>query len=148
MITNITKILNSSATASNKELVSWIPIIAKLMEKLTHAKYRSAVKSGDKMEQEKHDGGYKLLDKNRSFSKSQKNSAEVEQDYECMYHYWCGNMVGEGNTSVGDHSETVHSKYGPTSDENLGVTCAPCNTEKGSLSHDEFETIISMRMDK
>jgi len=148
MITNITKILSSMSTASSEELVNWIPIIAKLMANLTHSKYRSAVKSGDKVEQQKHDGGYKLLDKNRTFSKSQKNSAEVEQDYECVYHYYCGNMVGEGHTSVGDHSGKVHSKYGETSDENLGVTCESCNTDKGSLSHDEFETIISMRINQ
>ena len=93
------------------ELESWIPMIGDVMAKITHEKYEKAVKSGDKTDQKKFDGGYKLLDKNRSFSKSQKESAEVEQEWECYYHYYCGNMVGEGNDSVGDHSDVVHTKY-------------------------------------
>ena len=145
-ITNIQKIISSMSTCSSTELESWIPMIGDVMVKITHEKYEKAVKSGDKTDQKKFDGGYKLLDKNRSFSKSQKESAEVEQEWECYYHYYCGNMVGEGNDSVGDHSDVVHTKYGDTSDGNLGLTCSDCNSEKNSLSHEEFETIITMRM--
>ena len=146
MITNITKMMSSMSTASTEELESWIPIIADLMSTMTHEKYRLAVESNNSVDQLKYDGGYKLLDKKRSFSKSQKDSAEVDQDFECVYHYYCGNMVGEGHSSAGDHSGTAFTNYGSTDDDNLNVCCTSCNTQKGSMSHEEFEMILDYRM--
>ena len=146
-LTTISKVIGSMSTCSEKELRIWIPMFADAMKKTLHEPYKRAVKSRDKTEMKKLNCGFKLLDKRRSFTDSQKESAEVEQNWECKYHYYCGNLVGEDNSSVGDHSNDVHTNYGSTSDENLGVTCESCNSEKGSLSHKEFTKIIEMRME-
>lgn len=146
-LTTISKVISSMSTCSEEELRVWIPMFADVMKKTLHEPFQKAIESGNKDDIKKLNCGFKLLDKKRSFTDSQKESAEVEQNWECKYHYYCGNLVGEGNSSVGDHSDNVHTNYGSTSDENLGVTCESCNSEKGSLSHKEFTKVIEMRME-
>jgi hypothetical protein len=80
------------------------------------------------------------LDSRREFTTKQKRQKYEEQNGQC---YYCNNEI-DFSEAIGEHS-TPHSKGGKTDLENCIITCAKCNTDKGTLAKNEYEMVLSSR---